>query len=71
MADQTDPWAEKITMREAYLAMVAFVWNYYRVGGETEKEVEFMAGHISGDPASFPDPALENDWFESVAKVRK
>jgi len=71
MADQTNRWSETITMREAYLTMVEFIWNYYRVGGETEKEVEFMAGHISADPASFFDPALEEDWFEALAKVRK
>ena len=51
--------------------MLEFVWTYYRVGGEREKEVEFMAGHISFDPDKFIDPALEIEWFEAVSKARK
>jgi len=70
MDDAEQRWSERITMREAYLATVEFAWTYYRVGGEQEKEVEFFAGHISGDPATFLDPALEDDWFDAVAKVR-
>jgi hypothetical protein len=63
-------WSTKITMREAYLAMREFALTFYRVGGEREKEVEFFANFIAGDPATdFIDPALEDDWFDAVEKV--
>ncbi len=67
---EPDRWSAKITMREAYLAMVEFAWAFYRIGGEQEKEIEFFAAHISGDPGTdFMDPALEDDWFQAVEKV--
>ncbi len=63
-------WSETITLGEAYNAMLQFISNYYRVGGEAEKEVEFMLDHLSQTPPDFMDAALETEWFEAVDKVR-
>ena len=69
MAPKWQRWSDTITMREAYLAMIEFLLTYYRVGGESEKGVEFLIGHIASDPAEFMDPAHENEWFEAIEKV--
>ena len=61
-------WSEKISVREAYEAMLELGWHYYRVGGEAEKEAEFFLGHISAGLDL--DPALEAEWFEAVKKVK-
>jgi hypothetical protein len=48
--------------------MLEFGWNYFRVGGETEKEVEFFLSHI-GAGLDY-DPALRKEWFEAVDKAK-
>jgi hypothetical protein len=70
MATPDPRWSEKITLREAYLAMLEFGWRYWKVGGETEDQVEFFLGHISQDPDNFLDRALESEWFEAVDKTK-
>lgn len=70
MSQYRERWSETITTGEAYLAMLEFARIYYRVGGETEKEVEFFINHISETPPNFADPALESEWFEAIDKVR-
>jgi hypothetical protein len=61
-------WSEMITLREAYIAMLEFGWTYYRVGGETEKEVEFFLSHIGAGLDL--DRALKEEWFEAVDKAK-
>ncbi|WP_213982451.1 hypothetical protein [Sphingomonas sp. dw_22] len=70
MGELRDRWSETITVGQAYVAMLEFIQTYYRVGGEAEKEVEFMLGHISETPPDFIDPALEIEWFQAIDKVR-
>ncbi len=71
MSENWRKWSDPITMREAYLTMIEFLLTYYKVGGESEKEVDFLIGHVACDPADeFMDPAHEDDWFEAVEKVR-
>lgn len=58
----------KITTEQAYLAMIAFLENYYSL--TNADEIAALLGGLSLLPdGSSADPASKSDWDDAIQKV--
>jgi hypothetical protein len=62
----------KLTDREAYLAMLEFLQDYWERGGCRADDLAVLLGSaaINNADGISMDPALWSEWLEAVAKVR-